>query len=90
MAQAFTLQFVHRLNDDETIDSICRDCFITIATAVSETDLKGEERKHHCDPSLLDRYIRNTRHSENFSHRGATLPAPNCCEKSTSPLSDIV
>lgn len=56
MTQTFTLQFVHRLNDDDTIDSICRDCFITIATALSESDLEGEERKHRCDPSLLERY----------------------------------
>jgi len=56
MTQTFTLQFVHRLNEDDTIDSICRDCFITIATAESESDLEGEERKHRCDPSLLERY----------------------------------
>ncbi len=56
MSQMFTLQFVHRLNADHTIDSICRDCFITIATGDSESELERAERTHHCDPSLLDRY----------------------------------
>ena len=56
MTQTFTLQFLHRLNEDGTIDSICRDCFVTIATALSESNLDCEERKHRCDPSLLERY----------------------------------
>ena len=56
MTQIFTLQFLHRLNEDGTIDSICRDCFLTIATALSESDLEREERKHRCEPLLLERY----------------------------------
>ena len=35
MIQTLAVQFVHRLNENGTIDSICRDCFITVATAVS-------------------------------------------------------
>ena len=35
MTQTHTVQFIHRLNDDGTIDSICRDCFVTIATEES-------------------------------------------------------
>jgi hypothetical protein len=56
MSQTFILQFVHRLNDDESMDSICRDCFLTVATGQSESDLEREERNHHCDLSLLERY----------------------------------
>lgn len=56
MSQAYTLQFIHRLNKDGTIDSICRDCFITIATARSQSELEREERQHVCQRYLLERY----------------------------------
>ena len=56
MTQTHTVQFAHRLNQDGTIDSICRDCFITVATAVSESALEREEQKHNCNRSLLDWY----------------------------------
>ena len=56
MTQAHTVQFVHRLNKDGTIDSICRECFITVATETSEAALEREERNHKCDPSLIDWY----------------------------------
>jgi hypothetical protein len=38
------------------MDSICRDCFLTVATGESESDLEREERNHHCELSLLERY----------------------------------
>jgi len=56
MAQTYTLQFIHRLNEDGTIDSICGDCFITVATSASSSALELEERRHCCDPLLLERY----------------------------------
>ena len=56
MALTFTSQFVHRLNDDGTIDSICRECFDTVATASSGPELEREERKHRCDPLRVERY----------------------------------
>jgi hypothetical protein len=56
MSQAYTLQFIHRLNDDGTVDSICCDCFVTVVTAISKSDLEQEERKHTCDPILKERY----------------------------------
>ena len=34
MTQTFTARFVHRLNDDGTVDSICSDCFVTVAVTV--------------------------------------------------------
>lgn len=59
MAQTYTIQFLHRLNDDGTIDSICRECFITVANALSRAELVQEEQKHHCEPRLLERYKKN-------------------------------
>ena len=56
MTQTFTLQFVHRLNDDGTIDSICRECFVTVASVLAGNELEREERKHRCDPALVERY----------------------------------
>ena len=71
MIQTHTAWFVHRLNDDGTIDSICSDCFITVATAVSESVLERsvlerEEREHNCTPLPLYRY-KNCLYSENYS-----------------------
>ena len=56
MSRAYTLQFLHRINNDGTIDSICRECFITVATARFGSALAREEQRHSCDPSLLERY----------------------------------
>ena len=56
MSQAYTLKYLHRLNDDGTIDSICRECFVTVATATSRSALDPEQQKHRCDPFLLERY----------------------------------
>lgn len=62
MPQTYTLQFLHRLNDDGTIDSICRECFLTVATAFSTSELEREERQHHCEPCLLERYKKHRSH----------------------------
>jgi hypothetical protein len=48
-------QFVHRKNEDGTFDSICRSCFVTVATARFESELEGEEHDHICDPRDLKR-----------------------------------
>ena len=56
MTQVSTLQFAHRINDDGTIDSICCDCFVTIATESSESDLDRNERDHACHPALVEHY----------------------------------
>lgn len=66
MAQTYTLQFIHRLNDDGTIDSICRDCFVTVATSLSGAQLEREEQEHTCDPLLIDA-IKRSRHIEKIS-----------------------
>ena len=56
MAQASTLQFAHRLNKNGTIDSICRDCYITVATARRELELWRAECDHVCDSARLEYY----------------------------------
>ena len=50
-----TDQFVHRQNRDNTIDSICRSCFATVATAMWEADLDAAEIDHSCDRMMLER-----------------------------------
>jgi hypothetical protein len=56
MTQRSISQFAHRINDDDTVDSICRDCFVTVATESSESDLERDERYHSCDPALIKYY----------------------------------
>jgi hypothetical protein len=56
MTQTYTIKFIHRINEDGSIDSICRDCFITIATAFSRAELALQEQNHACEPMLLERY----------------------------------
>jgi len=45
--------FVHRSNSNGTTDSICKSCFLTIATAMWEADLDSAEQAHKCDPFRL-------------------------------------
>jgi len=42
-------QFMHRLNRDGTLDSICTRCIKTVASHYSETPLAGFEQQHKCD-----------------------------------------
>jgi hypothetical protein len=46
-------KFAHRSNRNGTTDSICRECFATVTTAIWEADLERAERAHCCDPSAL-------------------------------------
>ena len=56
MTTSALTKFAHRQNRDGTFDSICRGCFLTIATSQSEVDLGGFERGHFCDPWDLERF----------------------------------
>jgi len=60
MAQDSTLQFVRRLNEDGTIDSVCSDCYITVATAHRELELWRAECDHVCNPTLLEYYAESS------------------------------
>lgn len=48
--------FAHRENKDGTFESICRQCFITVAVADNAADLKKPEADHLCDPWTLRRF----------------------------------
>lgn len=47
-------RFVRRVNNDGTTDSICCNCFVTVATAKRGFELDFPERRHVCDPMLLE------------------------------------
>ena len=49
-------KFAHRENRDGTFDSICRECFATVATTRHEPDLAKAERAHTCGPRDLARF----------------------------------
>lgn len=72
MAAVFPIrpEFVHRSNRNGTTDSICRSCFITVATATWEAELERKERVHACDPWTVERFHRNGRKAA----RPAVLP----------------
>jgi hypothetical protein len=43
--------FIHRLNKDGSVDSICTHCFITVGSvtrAATEPELERAEAQHHC------------------------------------------
>jgi hypothetical protein len=43
--------FSHRFNGRiDIVDSICRDCFRTVATATQAANLKEAEERHSCEP----------------------------------------
>lgn len=48
--------FARRPNEDGSMDSICRQCFATIATATWEEELRRAELAHVCDPLMLEHF----------------------------------
>jgi hypothetical protein len=48
--------FPHRHNANQTHDSICTNCFVTVATVLNESELAGHETAHVCDPVDLYRF----------------------------------
>jgi hypothetical protein len=49
--------FPHRCNSDGTFDSICIECFQTIATTAEEGDLAQRESFHFCDGLSLGKVL---------------------------------
>ena len=49
-------QFVYRTNPDNTIDSICAFCFLTIGTAENRVDLHQPERAHQCVKAIVQQH----------------------------------
>jgi len=44
--------FAYRQNSNGTIDSICLDCFRTVATSSDRQLLAEKEHEHHCEVNL--------------------------------------
>ena len=55
-------QYAHRRNDDETFDSICKLCSLTVARAYREIDLFQLELRHVCQPVERRRTTRVVHH----------------------------
>jgi hypothetical protein len=53
MARLVHPLFPHRHNANDRYDSICADCFATVATAETEDQLLLSELDHICDPIRL-------------------------------------
>ncbi len=51
-------QYAHRHNCDDTFDSICRLCSLTVARAYRESDLLQLEFRHVCQPAERRRTTR--------------------------------
>ena len=51
-----TSQFAHRPTVNGTFDSICRECFMTVAANKTEDELEVAEDRHRCNQSLVDRF----------------------------------
>ena len=65
------LNFLHRHNQDNTWDSICRNCYLTVATADDEEDLTTPEHDHDCDELWAAKILTDIKKlggSENPSH----------------------
>ena len=43
-------QFLHHACTDGTFESICKQCFYTLAKADLEADLRSDEDHHVCNP----------------------------------------
>ena len=50
------MAFSHRVNPDESIDSICPHCFATVGSATVESDLERIEAAHVCEAGRLQHY----------------------------------
>jgi len=48
LARTANKSFAHRRNDNDTIDSICLECFRTIATKWTKAELANSEATHEC------------------------------------------
>jgi hypothetical protein len=46
------IAFYHRLNEDDTWDSICMKCFLTVSTLAKEDELENAERHHDCEEEM--------------------------------------
>jgi hypothetical protein len=52
------IRFIHRQNDDASIESICNGCFLVVARVFEEEDLEHLELRHVCQPFERRKQIR--------------------------------
>jgi hypothetical protein len=62
--------FPHRRNKDGSFNSICLKCFATIASHMTEEELKEQDRNHVCEKSVLSERGNHVclSHNENKIH----------------------
>lgn len=48
--------FLRHQNANGTFDSVCKNCFVTVATAPREFELEEPERNHVCDPQVVQHW----------------------------------
>ena len=63
MAIVRIVVYPHRRNKDGSYDSICLNCFTTVARAETEGELAEHEKNHNCNASSPA----NTRHFSSLS-----------------------
>jgi hypothetical protein len=54
--------FPHRRRPNGTFDSICTQCFLTVANADTEAELKPAERAHDCKGFNIGEIMHRTEH----------------------------
>jgi hypothetical protein len=65
--------FPHRRNPDGTFDSICTQCYATVASNRGEAELRAAEREHECKGFDLGRIMQGT-NQERHSNRTRSTP----------------
>jgi len=73
------LEFVHRSNPNGTTDSICKGCFLTVATAIWEADLESAERAHRCDPFRLESLKKSVHRATEPAKSPIRMPIKRAC-----------
>jgi hypothetical protein len=53
MADKLIVFYPHRRNRDGSFDSICLNCFATLATAKTEAELLELDQAHICQPATV-------------------------------------
>ena len=61
-AQVARTTFAHRHKPDGSFDSICTQCFTTVATGFTEIELQAAESAHDCKGLNLGQIMHRTGH----------------------------
>jgi hypothetical protein len=56
--------FPHRCNPNGTYDSICIECFQTVATRIEEAELAQQESAHVCEEFSLGKVLHPELHGQ--------------------------